>query len=309
MPVSLVALRRVDAFLLARGMTTELGSDVAKERLSTVRSLILRVSEGERAPEEDRLAVEEPLEIAVRNESVTLPLGVAFRTPGADEALVLGMLRNEGIIRQASDVASIRFTQEKGATMPAWRAMVRLVQGVRLDGERQRRAFPISSACGACGKSALEALRIEREERFHDAEGLRIAESVLVGLPRRLYELQSDFQHTGGLHAAARFTAEGRLIASAEDIGRHNAMDKLVGAWLRDEDLPWNRQAILFSGRLGYDLMQKAISVGCPWLVSIGAPSSFAVELATLFNVTLVGFLRGSRFNVYSAPHRILFSG
>ncbi len=275
--------------------------------VTRVRSRILRIGEGKALPEEDHLTVEEPLEIAVQNGKKTLPLGVAFRTPGADEALVLGMLRNEGIIEKASEVLSMRFTQEKGATMPAWRAMVKVGENVNLDTDQHNRAFPISSACGACGKSALESLRIEREERFHDQEGPRYSEEALVGFPRRLLELQADFQRTGGLHAAARFDANGRLIAVAEDIGRHNAMDKLVGSWLSSDSLPWGEQAILFSGRLGYDLMQKAMTVGCPFLISIGAPSSFAVELANLFNVTLVGFLRGERFNVYSAPHRIQF--
>lgn len=192
--------------------------------------------------------------------------------------------------------------------MPAWRAMVKVADNVTLDTDRHSRAFPISSACGACGKSALESLRIAREDRFDDREGVRFSEEALIGLPKKLLGRQSDFQRTGGLHAAARFGADGELIASAEDIGRHNAMDKLTGAWLRGDVLPWGEQAILFSGRLGYDLMQKALVCGCPFLVSIGAPSSFAVELATLFNVTLVGFLRGERFNVYSAPHRIHFS-
>ncbi len=277
-------------------------------RSRTVRSRILRIDAGNPRTEEDRLTVEEPLEIAVQNGKSTLPLGVAFRTPGDDEALVLGMLRNEGLISTAADVLSIRFTQEKGATMPAWRAMVKVRDHVNLDTDQHARAFPISSACGACGKSALESLRISREDRFHDREGPRFKEETLVNFPRRLLEQQTDFQHTGGLHAAARFSSEGELLAIAEDIGRHNAMDKLVGSWLRGDNLPWEQQAILFSGRLGYDLMQKALSVGCPFLVSIGAPSSFAVELANLFNVTLVGFLRGERYNVYSAPHRIQFT-
>lgn len=278
------------------------------QRARTVRSRILRIDAGKYSPEDDRLTVEEPLEIGVQNGRKTLSLGVAFRTPGDDEALVLGMLRNEGVLTDFGQVRSLKFSEEKGATMPARRAMVKVDESVVLDTERFSRAFPISSACGACGRSALDALRISREEKFLDSEGLRFREEELVEFPRRLLLRQTDFQHTGGLHAAARFDSNGELIAVAEDIGRHNAMDKLVGAWMRADNLPWERQAILFSGRLGYDLMQKALSVGCPFLVSIGAPSSFAVELATLFNVTLVGFLRGGRFNVYSAPHRIQFS-
>ncbi|MDQ8184387.1 formate dehydrogenase accessory sulfurtransferase FdhD [Pelagicoccus sp. SDUM812002] len=283
-------------------------NDISAKGTATVRSRILRIAEGKASPEDDRLTVEEPLEVAVRNSKTTLPLGVAFRTPGDDEALVLGMLYNEGIITSATEVVDIRFTQAKGATMPAWRAMVRVTESATLEEGRHSRAFPISSACGACGKSALESLRIAREDRFHDREGVRLSEEAVKALPLKLLQLQSDFQRTGGLHAAARIGADGGLIALAEDIGRHNAMDKLTGAWLRGDSLPWEEQAILFSGRLGYDLMQKALACGCPFLVSIGAPSSFAVELANLFNVTLVGFLRGERFNVYSAPYRIHFS-
>ncbi|MBD5782272.1 formate dehydrogenase accessory sulfurtransferase FdhD [Pelagicoccus sp. NFK12] len=283
-------------------------NDISDKGTTTVRSRIVRFEEGRAFPDEDRLTVEEPLEIAVRNSKTTLPLGVAFRTPGEDEALVLGMLFNEGIISSPKDVLSMRFTQEKGATMPAWRVMVRVAENVTLEQERHGRAFPISSACGACGKSALESLRIPREERFRESEGLSFSEAEVMGFPRKLLQRQSDFLRTGGLHAAARFGANGEIIASAEDIGRHNAMDKLVGEWLKEADVPWSEQAILFSGRLGYDLMQKALAVGCPFLVSIGAPSSFAVELANLFKVTLVGFLRGERFNVYSCPQRIQFT-
>lgn len=274
----------------------------------TVRSRILRIQDGKASSDEDRLTVEEPLEIAVQNGQARLSLGVAFRTPGDDEALVLGMLRNEGLIRSCDELRSLTFSEESDATVPARRALAKVSESVVLDEERFRRAFPISSACGACGKSALESLRIFREGRFSDREGPRFREEVLVRMPKQLLERQTDFQRTGGLHAAARFDAKGELIALAEDIGRHNAMDKLVGAWMRGDNRAWEDQAILFSGRLGYDLMQKALAVGCPFLVSIGAPSSFAVELATLFNVTLVGFLRDDRFNVYSSPHRIQFS-
>ncbi len=256
---------------------------------------------------DDRLAIEEPLEIAVKNGSGLMPMGVVFRTPGDDESLVLGMLFSEGVIDRYSDVLSIRFTQEKGATMPSWRAVAKVTEDVKLDFEKNSRVFPISSACGACGKSALEALRIQRKERFDPRSGARIELANLLRLPDLLLAAQAAYQDAGSLHAAARFSANGSLLDAAEDIGRHNAMDKLVGSWLKsDSSTEWSEQIILFSGRIGYDLMQKAIVAGCPFLVSIGAPSSFAVELANLFEVTLVGFLRGKGFTTYSAPYRIL---
>lgn len=274
----------------------------------TVRTRILKVAQGNPQVLDDHLSVEEPLEVAVRNESSTIPLGVVFRTPGDDESLVLGMLKNEGLIETRADVVSIRISREDGATMPACRAIVTVRDLADSQFEKHERVFPISSACGACGKSALEALRIKREKRFNDRAGIRLAESALYALPLELLERQTNFRDTGGIHAAARFDSNGQILGLAEDIGRHNAMDKLVGDWLQEGSLSWCDQGLLFSGRLGYDLIQKAISVGCPFLVSIGAPSSFAVELANLFNITLVGFLKSQTFNVYSAPQRIQFT-
>lgn len=279
--------------------------DGLNDARSVLRTRILRSVDGDTSIEDDQISIEEPLEIAVATESERFSMGVLFRTPGRDEALVLGSLFGEGVIRSRSDVVSMELKTEADATMPATRALVRLAPHVLLDTERHRRVYPISAACGACGKSALEALRIDRSSPFHPTEGLTIGQTELRRLPDRLLKGQSDFHRTGGLHASATFDRDGRLDLLEEDIGRHNALDKLLGACLQNGSLDWSERALVFSGRVGYDLMQKAIVAGCPFVASIGAPSSFAVELANLYKMTLVGFLKERRFNVYSGPHRI----
>lgn len=276
---------------------------------NTVETRILRVRSGSSQVESDRLVVEEPLEIAARNEKGLLSLGTAFRTPGDDEALAIGMLYNEGVIRGLDEVKELRIKTESDATIPVSRIIVEVADSVDTETRKQQRAFPISAACGACGKSAMEALRIQRVDAFDPGIGVRVSGEVLNALPARLRVAQFAFEKTGGLHAASRFDEKGELLDLAEDVGRHNAMDKLVGRWLKSGAArPWDEQLILFSGRVGYDLMQKALAVGCPLVASVGAPSSFAVELATLYRLTLVGFVRDGRFNVYSAPHRIAVS-
>ncbi|MDQ8201915.1 formate dehydrogenase accessory sulfurtransferase FdhD [Pelagicoccus sp. SDUM812003] len=284
--------------------------DDSPSRLSSrvARTQVLRSENGDTRYEEDRVAIEEPLEIAVSLRGQLHSMGVAFRTPGEDQALALGMLVSEGIVRGRSDVLGVDLKREEDATLPATRITVTLADHVAFDMERYRRVFPISSACGACGKSALEALRIERVGPFHPSEGIRLGQSSLLSLPDRLLQRQADFQHTGALHAAACFDAEGEILHVAEDIGRHNALDKLIGQRLLSGEKNCHEAGLLFSGRVGYDLMQKSLQSGCAFLASIGAPSSFAVELANVYKMTLVGFLRDGRFNVYSGPHRIQIS-
>ncbi len=259
------------------------------------------------AIENDSLAVEEPLEIAVAHAGRSTTIGVTLRTPGHDRALAIGYLLTEGIVSGMSDIRSVRLREAKGSTLPGQRVTVQLRPNVGFAPEAHERRFPISAACGACGKSALEALRIRRSGPLA-VEPALMRESAIAGMVERMRAAQEGFEATGGLHAAARFDFRGALVAHAEDIGRHNALDKLIGAQLLAGNGDWAESALLVSGRLGYDLMQKAIAVGCPIIASVGAPSSFAVELANLFRITLVGFLRSERFNVYATPRRIRFS-
>ncbi len=271
-----------------------------------VSSKILKYSNGERMVKDDFLVVEEPIEMAVRSEGQLTNVGISMRTPGDDRNLVFGFLFGEGVIVSPSDVASIVFKEEADATLPAMRVIVTLKESVLLDTERMKRTFPISSACGACGKSAMEALRITRKDPL-SVTGTRVSSEVLTTLGGRLAVNQSLFSRTGGLHAAARFSVEGKFLGSAEDVGRHNALDKLVGSALQAGEMDWSEDVLVLSGRVGYDLMQKAITVGCAVVASIGAPSSLAVELASLYGITLIGFLGTTRFNVYSVPERIEF--
>lgn len=274
----------------------------------SVRTRLVRYENGVAEAQDDFLAVEEPLEIAVSQKGKgTQTLTVTLRTPGSEEALAVGFLLGEGVIRNAEEVSSVSYKIETEATLPAQRVTVRLRDHVAVDFDSFKRNFPISAACGACGKSALEALKVYREDPFPVA-GESVLVSVLQSFPRLLEESQSAFEQTGALHAAGRFDRNGNLLALAEDVGRHNALDKLVGKAALAGDTDWTDDIMLFSGRVGFDLMQKAIGAGCPFIVSVGAPSSFAVELANLYKVTLVGFLREKRFNVYSTPSRIQFS-
>ncbi len=279
-------------------------SDYSQRSGQSVKTRIIRYANGSAQADDDFLAVEEPLEIAIVQKGAVRPLAVTLRTPGDEKALAVGFLLAEGVIREASDVLEIRYKVESDATLPAQRIVIRLRDDLAVDLGSQKRNFPISAACGACGKSALEALKVFRAGPFPVGKG-KLSVASLREMPSLLERSQRAFEKTGALHAAARFDWEGSLLAIAEDVGRHNALDKLVGAAALAGEMDWAGSVLLFSGRVGFDLMQKAIGVGCSFVASVGAPSSFAVELANLYRVTLVGFLRGERFNVYSASQRI----
>lgn len=278
----------------------------SKSPRQSVRTRLIRCSGDLAKREEDELAVEEPLEIVVAQGGVAHTLAVTLRTPGREKDLALGYLYSEGIVTSYRAVRSIRVKVARGSTMSAHRVLVQLGEGVAFDLAAHQRHLPISAACGACGKSALEALKVYRTEPLPLAVEL-LDSSVIAGLARTLETLQAGYLSTGGLHAAARFSRSGLLEDHAEDIGRHNALDKLAGAALRSGKMDWSTSILLLSGRLGYDLMQKAIMLGCPVVVSVGAPSSLAIELACHFRITVVGFLREGRFNVYSVSERIRF--
>lgn len=246
--------------------------------------------------EEDRLAAEEPLEIRLAGRSLV----VTMRTPGHDEELALGFLVNEGILRASADppVATVRNPLD-----PAHGNIVG-VQAAPEDVLRHpaSRSFHASSACGVCGQASLE----DMARSFPRVSSpFRLAAETLVDLPERMREAQPVFERTGGLHAAALFDAEGRLLVLREDIGRHNAVDKATGWALRARRLPLHDAALLVSGRAGYEVVQKAVASGVPLVAAVGAPSSLAARLARESGVTLVGFLRGRSFNVYSHPERI----
>lgn len=253
----------------------------------------------------DAVVTEEPLQLLLDGS----PLSVLMRTPGADIELAVGLMFAEGIIRSRNDVKEIRISAEAGETDSRVRVDASLVESNQADvhlaaapQRRPERSMLSSSACGVCGTVLIEDLRRDLSGL---KDGLRVDPAILPGLVERLRSGQGVFDRTGGLHAAGLFTPGAELICLREDVGRHNAVDKVVGRQLLDERLPAAATVLVVSGRAGYEIVQKSINAGIPVLCAVGAPSSLAVALAREFNQTLVGFLRGERFNVYSAPDRL----
>lgn len=251
---------------------------------------------------EDSVAVEEPLEIRLGYESggkrQTSSISITMRTPGDDEELATGFLFTESIIRSPDDVAIVKPCSGDNTVR------VELEDGVAVDLNRLQRHFYTSSSCGVCGKASLDALRATGLETTPTIPG-QFSREVLVAIPGRLRARQDTFAETGGLHAAAAFGSDGELLIVREDVGRHNAVDKVVGALFRAGRLPAQELGLIVSGRASFELMQKTVVAGMPLLAAVSAPSSLAVELAREFNVTLIGFLRGDTFNVYAGEERI----
>ena len=250
----------------------------------------------------DRVAIEEPLEIRlgyeVDGERHTTSISITMRTPGHDEDLALGFLFTEGIVRSLDDVAIVKPCNGDNTVR------VELEAGVAVDLERLERHFYTTSSCGVCGKASLDTLRVQGIAPLGNNNGL-FAHSVVVNVPDRLRAAQHTFDETGGLHAAAAFDSQGELVVVREDVGRHNAVDKVVGNLLSAGLLPAGELGLMVSGRASFELMQKALVAGMPLLAAVSAPSSLAVELAREFNVTLIGFLRGDNFNIYAGEERI----
>jgi FdhD protein len=247
---------------------------------------------------DDSLAAEEPLEIRIGN----TPLTVTMRTPGHDLELAAGFLLTEGIIESGDQIAGIRHWPSENA---AKTNVVEVeLKDRSFDSERLQRNFFAASSCGICGKASINAIRLRGLRPLDRA--FRIDPELLCQLPELLRSEQAVFSLTGGLHAAALFDAEGHLMAVREDIGRHNAVDKIVGWSLLQGHLPLDRHVLLISGRGGFEIAQKALAAGIPILASVSAPSSLAVKLARELGLTLVGFLRGRRFVVYAGEFRCL---
>lgn len=262
---------------------------------------IVRMRGNLRESIDDRVAIEEPLEIRlgyeVDGERHTSSVSITMRTPGHDGDLATGFLVSESIIRSPADVAIVKPCAGDNAIR------VELESGVDIDLERLRRNFYTTSSCGVCGKASLDALRLVGIEPL--ADNTRFPRDAVIRLPEQLRKAQATFEETGGLHAAAAFDPYGELLIVREDIGRHNAVDKVIGALFADGCLPATQLGLMVSGRASFELMQKTLVAGMPMLAAISAPSSLAVELAREFNVTLVGFLRGDTFNLYAGEERI----
>jgi len=262
---------------------------------------IVRASLDSHVEKEDRVAVEAPLEYMLHHPALGLEpvsFGTTMRTPGDDENLAVGLLYGEGIVNQASDIDAVESSTRRPNVVN-----VRLRPDVRMEMQTATRRFSAGSSCGVCGTTGLDAA-IARAAATRIAPTRAIELALLFSLPERMRSAQSKFGDTGGIHAAALFDFYGTLLTVAEDVGRHNAFDKLVGELLMAGRLPLNEHIILLSGRASFELTQKALRTGVGILAAIGAPSSLAVNLAVASGLTLVGFLREKHCNVYSSPQR-----
>jgi FdhD protein len=252
--------------------------------------------------EPDRVAVEAPLEFQLHHPAMGMEpvsFGTTMRTPGDDESLAAGLLYGEGVVNKASDIEAIETSTRKPNVVN-----VRLSPTVPLELQAASRRYSAGSSCGVCGTTGLDAaIARAAATRIAVEEGMEL--SVLFDLPQRMRREQARFGDTGGIHASALFDLRGNLLTVAEDVGRHNAFDKLVGESLMGDRLPLAGHVALLSGRASYELVQKALRAGVAVLAAIGAPSSLAVNLALASGLTLVGFLRGETCNVYSNPQRL----
>lgn len=258
----------------------------------------------------DFVAVEEPLEIRLGydtpNGRTSSSISITMRTPGDDHALALGFLRSEAIVQSKADIASVEHCGPE-APDSGNRNIVRvdLAVGVSVDLGKLQRHFYTTSSCGVCGKSSLDALHLSGASAL-PADDVQFSHRMLTALPDALRARQQTFDSTGGLHAAAIFNTQGEILICHEDVGRHNAVDKVIGSLLMNDALPASDNGLIVSGRTSFELMQKTVMAGIPLLAAVSAPSSLAVQLAKEFNVTLIGFLRGENFNIYSGGERLL---
>lgn len=279
--------------------TAHLADDVPRDEVREHRAL--RWRGGKTSERDEKLAVEEPLEIRLGGRRFTLTM----RTPGHDAELAAGFLFAEGFINNASELGEIRRVRgRKGEPEPN---AIDIILNVPAEGLRARlkRNFVMSASCGVCGKTSIESIRRRVEP---PSDSARVSPTTLLALSARLREGQRVFAATGGLHGAAIFSLDGTMLAIREDVGRHNAVDKVIGYALTNQMLPLSRHLMMVSGRLSFEIMQKAAAAGLPILAAVSAPSSLAVELAEEVGTTLVGFLRDGSFNIYTRPDRLALS-
>ena len=279
------------------------------EALKSVKRLQIQRFGADGGACDDVVATEEPLEIRLAyrrpdGRRTQQSISITMRTPGNDGELAAGFLLTEGIIASAAQVDAIAPCGPPAANGLINVVRVDLAVGTEVDLERLKRNFYTSSSCGVCGKASLEAVAVQGRYDLHGT-ALQVSAETLGALPERLRALQSVFERTGGLHASGLFDTHGHIDAIREDVGRHNALDKLIGQALLKGELPLDERGVVVSGRASFELMQKAMMAGIPMMAAVGAPSSLAVEFAEEFGMTLVGFLKADRFNVYSRPDRI----
>ncbi len=274
-------------------------------RSSVTHVQVKKVTASGIADADDMLAAEEPMEIRLEYKTagkrIVKSISVTMRTPGHDIELATGFLYSEGIIASNDDISSAGHASEENDNV----VQVVLNDSIKPDISRLERNFYTTSSCGVCGKASIEAV-FAACNVLDTKDELRFSSVILHQLPDTLRKHQDVFEHTGGLHGCALFDTSGALIISREDVGRHNALDKLIGAAFSSKMLPLNNQLLLLSGRASFELIQKAAMAGIKIVAAVGAPSSLAVRMAEEWGITLIGFLRGERFNIYSGAERIV---
>lgn len=270
---------------------------------------VVKVRDDDYIESADALAIEEPLEIRLEygsgNARRKQNISVTMRTPGNDAELATGFLFTEGIVTKKSDIQSAEHSFIACAENKENVIAISLREGVVPNLNNTERNFYTTSSCGVCGKASINAIKTV-SSFANDADNNKVDAAILYQLPDLLSHHQHVFTATGGLHASALFDLSGRLLLTREDVGRHNALDKLIGAALDQNLLPLNNHILLLSGRASFELVQKAAMAGIRIIAAVGAPSSLAVQLAEEFNITLIGFLRGKRFNIYTGANRVL---
>jgi len=272
--------------------------------ISVKKIAINRVVKNQLNSADDIVAIEEPLEIRLVYGSVenriSKNISVTMRTPSNDEELAIGFLFTEGILKNISEVKSL-----KKDILNENIISIKLNENVTPEIQKLERNFYTTSSCGVCGKSSIDAIRVVSRNTNSTDINIKIKSDLIYELPQILRQQQSIFDKTGGIHASALFTLEGRFLALKEDVGRHNALDKLIGFCLQNGELNFSNKILLLSGRASFELIQKAAMAGIKLIAAVGAPSSLAVELAMEFDMTLIGFLKEDRFNIYCGAQRI----
>ncbi|MCF8429909.1 MAG: formate dehydrogenase accessory sulfurtransferase FdhD [Bacteroidia bacterium] len=272
---------------------------------------IIKVNESNFEQANDLIAVEEPLEIRIgygnkdnRNQK---NISVTMRTPGHDFELALGFLFTEGIIENVGQISQIKYCTALNSQKDEENIVrVELHENVTMDFSKIQRNFYTTSSCGVCGKASIDAIKTVCNSTIIQPEFL-VQDTVILSLPQKLRALQNVFEHTGGIHACALFESNGNIVLSREDVGRHNALDKLIGAVVgsKNQEISFNNKILLLSGRASFELIQKAAMAQIKVVCAVGAPSSLAVQTAIEFGITLIGFLRDNRFNIYTGAQRI----
>ena len=275
---------------------------------SNVRHAVRRLRAGAWSAQDDVLAAEEPMEIRLLWEEdgviVRKPIAVTMRTPGDDFELAVGFLYGEGIVHGQGDILDVSYCTDEDEDQRLNIVNVTLRPGLTFDMSKLERNFYTTSSCGVCGKAALDALEVQGCAVLPD--GTTVSAETICALPGKLREAQAVFDRTGGLHASGLFTPDGTLVSLREDVGRHNAFDKLVGERLLAGEAQLAGHVVMLSGRASFELLQKALVARIPVVAAVGAPSSLAVELAEEFNITLCGFVKADGLNVYTGGQRVL---